>query len=261
MVWYLNRKAYRLSPVTKKSEKLKKCVIRQDGNILLYFKVGEWKMLKNMQEVLENIFDILNDEYFEGALPKVVVTIMSSPRTNGHFTVGKVWSAEQENLNEINISAEHLNRPIENIAATMCHEMVHFYCQINNIAETSQYGRYHNKLFKDEAEKRGLKISYAKSIGWSVTEPTESFIEVLTKYHIKKPLDINRDGVRVTITGGQGDNSGGGGTSGIGITGKKKPRCSTRKYVCSGGCGCSFRATKEINVLCMDCNAKYVPVD
>ena len=52
-------------------------------------------MLKNMQEVLEYGFEILNRVYFDNALPPVVITIMGSPRTYGHFTVGKVWKAEE----------------------------------------------------------------------------------------------------------------------------------------------------------------------
>ena len=111
-------------------------------------------MLKNMQEVLEYGFGVLNEVYFDNALPPVVITIMSSPRTYGHFTVGKVWKAEENHLNEINISAEHLDRNIENVMATLQHELIHFYCQINNIADTSQSGRYHNKNFKREAEAR-----------------------------------------------------------------------------------------------------------
>lgn len=72
-------------------------------------------MLKNMQEVLEYGFDVQNRVYFNNTLPQVVITIMSSPKTYGHFTVGKVWKAEESHYNEINISAEHLDRNIENV--------------------------------------------------------------------------------------------------------------------------------------------------
>lgn len=219
-------------------------------------------MLKNMQEVLEYGFEVLNEVYFDDTLPSVVITIMSSPRTYGHFTVGKVWKADEEHLNEINISAEHLDRPIENVMATLQHELIHFYCQINNIADTSQSGRYHNKNFKREAEARGLIISYAKYIGYSVTEPSPEFIEVLQSHGIEKPLNINRDGMMgITGTGGNGsgDDDGEGGTGGKGVqTGRKKT--STRKYQCPS-CGNSFRATKDLRVLCMDCNKQYVKVE
>ena len=219
-------------------------------------------MLKNMQEVLEYGFEVLNGVYFDNALPPVVITIMSSPRTYGHFTVGKVWKAEENHFNDINRSAEHLDRNIENVMATLQHELIHFYCQLNNIADTSQSGRYHNKNFKREAEARGLSISYAKYIGYSVTEPSQEFIEVLQSNGIEKPMNINRDGV-MGIAGiggnGSGDDNGKGGADGKGIqTGKRKT--STRKYQCPC-CGNSFRATKEIRVLCMDCNEQYIKVE
>lgn len=109
-------------------------------------------MLKSWQEVLEYAFSVLNQVYYNNELPPIVITLQSSPRTNGHFTIGKVWRAEESHFNEINISVEHLDRPIENVIATLQHEMVHYYCQLNGIADVSQHGRYHNKHFKAEAE-------------------------------------------------------------------------------------------------------------
>ncbi len=218
-------------------------------------------MLKNMQEVLERGFDVLNEVYFDNELPPVVITIMSSPKTYGHFTVGKVWKAEESHYNEINISAEHLDRPIIHVMATLQHELIHFYCQINGIADTSQNGRYHNKNFEREAEARGLIIGYAKYVGYSVTVPSVEFIKVIQDNGIEKPLEINRDGIiGITGIGGNGsDDDGKGGTDGKGIqTGKKKT--STRKYQCPC-CGNSFRATKDIRVLCMDCNEQYVKIE
>ena len=218
-------------------------------------------MLKNMQEVLEYGFEVLNKVYFNGELPPSVISIMSSPRTNGHFTTGRVWRAEMNLMHEINISAEHLDRPIENIMATLQHEMVHYYCELNQISETSQYGRYHNKKFKSEAEARGLIITRADGIGWSVTQPSKGFVEVLKEHNIEKPVDINRDGLILDILGKLGK----GGTDGVDGNGvavtptikPKYPKQSTRKYICPC-CGNSFRATKTINVLCMDCNEQYI---
>lgn len=220
-------------------------------------------MLKNMQEVLEYGFDILNKVYFNSELPPIVISIMSSPRSNGHFTCGKVWRSEEARMHEINISAEHLDRPIENIMATMMHEMVHYYCSLNNINDVSQGGRYHNMKFKEEAEKRGLIITQGHYIGWSITEPSIEFMNVISDYGIKKPLDINRDGeMGISIIGI-------GGLAGLtGLNGKvgpdgiqiNKKKTSTRKYVCPH-CGNTFRATKDINVMCMDCLEQYVKIE
>ena len=219
-------------------------------------------MLKSTQEMLEFAYDVLNEVYFDNELLPIAITIMSSPRTNAHFTLGRVWRAEGERFHEINISAEHLDRPVENIIASLLHEMVHWYCHLNGLQDTSQGGRYHNKVFKKEAEKRGLIISYAKYIGYSVTEPAEELKEVIRSHNIEKPLDINRDGERMVFIGRGGDDnsSNGTGTNGVDAGAVQKPKCSTRKYVCPQ-CKNSFRATKDINVLCLDCMTQFVKVE
>lgn len=220
-------------------------------------------MLKSMQEVLEYSFDVLNDVYYGGSLPPIVITLQSSPRTNGHFTCGKVWRIGVETrTHELNISVEHLDRPIENILASLNHELIHYFCSLNGIADTSQNGRYHNKNFKREAEARGLIISQGKYIGWSITEPSQGFIEVIRSHGIEKPMDINRDGERyIGVMGLPGGQSGVDGQNGVdGIMLPKKTKCSTRKYICPG-CGNSFRATKDINVMCLDCGEQFVKVE
>lgn len=210
-------------------------------------------MLGSMQELLERAFKVLNITYYDGELPDPVITIMSSPRTNGHFTVGRVWKESDEQKHEINISAEHLDRPIENIIATLQHECIHYYCSLNGIQDTSQNGRYHNKNFKREAEARGLIITQGKYIGWSITEPSPAFIKILNQYNITKPMDINRDGELLFPFG-----LGGGNGSGGKPTAKKKT--STRKYICPK-CANSFRATKDISVMCLDCFETFVKVE
>ena len=71
----------------------------------------------------------MNNEYFEGALSKPVITIQSTPKAYGHFTLYDAWHTTNENqLKEINIGAGTLDRPIENLVATLLHEMVHYYC-------------------------------------------------------------------------------------------------------------------------------------
>ena len=119
--------------------------------------VPEMKM-SDVVTKLEGLFDILNRVYFENALPKPVITVQSTPKAYGHCSTKKIWSNDTAGQYEINIGAEYLNRPSANTAATMCHEMVHLYCLVNDIADTCQKGRYHNKTFKAEAEARDLEI-------------------------------------------------------------------------------------------------------
>ena len=121
--------------------------------------------ISEITEFLENAFDALNEKYFNGELPRVIITVQSSNRgVLGHFTPWDSWKEENTGYKEINISAENLSRPIENVIATLQHENTHFYCNLNNIKDTSRGGVYHNKHFKEQAEKRGLIIDYDKKI-------------------------------------------------------------------------------------------------
>jgi hypothetical protein len=241
---------------------LKRCIFKDFTEVVKYStEKGEKRMLKNYQEMLEYGFDVLNRVYFNNELPPIVICIMSSKRTYGHYTVNKEWRVDDEHLHEINVSAEHLDRPIENVMSTLLHEMIHYYCALNGINDTSQNGRYHNKNFKREAEARGLIISQAPYIGWSVTEPSMEFIEVIRSNGIEKPLDINRDGY-YSMVGNGGDGAGAdGGADGMDPDGQPihKKKSSTRKYQCP--CGCSFRATRELRVMCLNCMEEFVKVE
>lgn len=203
-------------------------------------------MLSTDTKRLEDAYRVLNREYFHGELPMVMITIQSSLKAYGHCTTKKIWASGNERYYELNLSAEYLSRPIENVLATLAHEMVHIYCMEADIKDTSNNGRYHNKRFKTEAEVRGLKISYAPTIGWSVTEPTEEFIRNLKAWGLYDACENYRLGAMQT------DSSGG-------ISRPRKPS-STRKYYCPV-CGHSVRATKDVNILCMDCNAQMLKAE
>jgi hypothetical protein len=210
-------------------------------------------MLSNDSKLLEAAFDMLNRVYFNGKLPPVVITIQSSPRAYGHFTLGKVWQDNKDSYHEINIAAEHLSRPIENVMSTLLHEMVHLHCSVNRIPETSQNGRYHNKCFKHEAEARDLHIEHVRYHGYTKTTPTARFVEVLKENGFYGSIERFRAGY-IPIGGnsggdgaGAGDNEGKDGKP----AGSGKKKTSTRKYVCS--CGVSVRATKDVNIICGDC--------
>lgn len=191
---------------------------------------------------LEDAFAALNKEYFENTLSTPIITIQSSPRAYGHFTTNKIWKHTHKGAayHEINISAETLNRPISSTVATLVHEMVHYYCQLNSIQDTSRGGTYHNKRFKGEAEKRGLLIEYDEKIGFSLTQPAPALKSFCSRQGWRNKLTISRGG-----------NFGGNDP-------KPKKPTSTRKYVCPC-CAQSVRATKDVNLICGDCTAAMLP--
>lgn len=197
---------------------------------------------------LEKIFRALNAHYFDNQLEEPIITIQSTPRAYGHVTVGKTWIRGQENRHELNIGAGTLNRDIENVVATMLHECVHLWNMQEGIQDTSRGGAYHNKRFKAAAEQRDLLISYDRQIGWSITEPTEALIELIIEQGWTD-IHMNRN-EGLMIRGGGTPSGGADGTS------TKRPS-STRKYICPC-CGNSVRATKSVNIGCLDCGVQMV---
>ena len=129
---------------------------------------------------LNKLFDLLNDHYFENALVRPTITIQSTPRAYGHFSMrNDTWVSVTGNSNEINIGAGTLARPIENVCATLLHEMVHYYCHVNGIKDTSRGNTYHNKRFKEIAESHGLIVGHDEKYGWTLTSPSDDLIEFI----------------------------------------------------------------------------------
>lgn len=209
------------------------------------------KELTNIQRVtqlLNKVFKSVNEEYFNNELETPVITIQSSVGAYGYITTSKVWNTDGVERYEINIGAETLNRPIENVVATMIHESVHLYCLMNDIKDTSNRGVYHNKNFKKIAEEMGhLQIDRHDKYGWTITTPTDDTIEFCLKYGFDD-IKINRKGAYYMV--------GTATPTPTKTTTIRKPT-STRKYICPC-CGNSFRATKSINVMCMDCNEQFI---
>ena len=76
------------------------------------------------------------------------------PRAYGHFSLREdTWVSKLGGTHEINIGAGTLARPIEDVAATLLHEMVHYYNYENGIQDCSRGNTYHNRRFKTAAER------------------------------------------------------------------------------------------------------------
>ena len=77
---------------------------------------------------LNKIFDLLNVTFFENTLSRPTITIQSTPRAYGHFSLREdTWISKLGGTHEINVGAGTLARPIEEVVATLLHEMVHYY--------------------------------------------------------------------------------------------------------------------------------------
>lgn len=199
---------------------------------------------------LNKIFDLLNAEYFENELSKPTITIQSTPKAYGHFSLKEdTWVSVLGDTHEINIGAGTLARPIENVVATLLHEMIHYYNYNNGVQDCSRGNTYHNKHFKEQAEQRGLLVSRSSKYGWSITEPNEELLDSVIENELSDIL-INRNEFSTFRITGTGVHNG--------ATGNEPPKTSSsRKYVCPC-CGNSVRATKSVNIACLDCNVQMI---
>lgn len=186
---------------------------------------------------LEKIYSLINQEYFYGELEEITLTVQESVRSYGHVSVDNTWFTDKKSMKELNISANYLKRDISEIVTTLIHECSHIWNMQHGIQDTSNRYVYHNKYFKQTAEELGkIKVERHKRYGWTISKPSQETLDFCKQHRLEE----------IQIWRYEKDSDG-----------KTKKPSSTRKYICPC-CGSSFRATKEINVLCMDCNEKFI---
>lgn len=204
-------------------------------------KGGEIVGSVSLQQVigkLEDLFSKFNEKFFNNELEKPVITC--SPDTTkgayGWCTAWRAWKKDDdsEGFYEINMYAEHLNRPFEEICETLIHEMVHLLNLQRGIQDTSRSGMYHNKKFKQTAEEHGLVVEKDSKYGWCRTSLSEEALEYINTL----------DGKAFTLVRSRIPKV------------KSSSSSSSKKYVCPG-CGAIIRATKEVNVMCADCELHF----
>lgn len=200
---------------------------------------------------LYKAFQLFNKELYNNELPEPSILIQNrgnKKNVMGWCTTSKEWNdtINKEKKYEIAIISDYLYRGMLPVLSTLLHEMAHLYDLQNGIQDVSRSGTYHNKNFKTVAESHGLLIEHDKGIGWSLSKLQSSTIDLIKKSNINEEAfslikiipKVNDD-----EEGEEGEDT--------------KSKSSTRKYVCPK-CGNIIRASKEVNVICGDCNVPFV---
>lgn len=190
-------------------------------------------------KALEGIFDKLNVIYFEGKLPRPVITVQTTPKAYGHCSTKKIWRADNEGMYEINLGAEFINRPKEQTCCTLLHEMVHLFCNENEINDTCQHGRYHNKAFMAECEARDMIVEYDRANGYAHTSPTDAFKQKLAEAGVDLTVRFARVMPKAKA---------------------KAEREKAHKYVCPI-CSQEVRTTSELSLICGVCEVPMARED
>ncbi len=216
-------------------------------------------------EFLSELFDLLNDEFFGGVLAKPVISIDSSVETYASFCLrSDAWnSPEYGDQYALNVSSEYLNRGLSELCCSLLHEMTHEYnwCYVNPLAgkpeivkDCSRSNMYHNRKFKEEAERRGLVIDRDPMYGWTITSPGQRLLDWLQTVQLSD-IQLHRTIPQYTVAGGSGTVSGG--SKGTSATGSKHER-RYKEYICPC-CKATVRsnATQELHLRCEDCQELF----
>lgn len=196
--------------------------------------------ISELSLAMMSMFNRINEAFFNCELEKVIITFEAGYKKGafGWIENNKNWKQGNAERHCINISADYLNRPINDIMATLIHEMCHLYAMQNDIQDTSRSGIYHNKKFKAIGEAHGLIITETDKIGWSVTRLSEETKQWIDDNCTISSIKLNRKIAEKA-------------------TGTAKPKQSSRKYICPK-CGLIVRATKECRIQCIECNKEMI---
>lgn len=188
-------------------------------------------------DALNDLFDKLNERFFENTLSKPVITIQGDRKSTAlsRFTPWESWQAGEDNATEINISANLLDSEPLDKATALLREMCCLYAYQNNVKVFTRGGTYLNKRFKDIAEMRGLTVEQRKKNVYTETKLTAEARKII------EPLLSGFQRLKRVE----------------GVKGSDKKPSSTRKYACPK-CKKSARATKAVNILCIDCNCRMI---
>ena len=168
----------------------------------------------------------------------LTVTPDTTKGAYGWFTTKDCWHDTKNDmtLHEINICSDTLNRPANETIGTLLHEMIHLYNWIKNKKDVSRNGYFHNDQFKETAVTHGLDVEKSEKHGWSITKLTPAMIKWCEGFKDFKAFELYRDPNPKRIA--------------------SKPKAKSYKYVCPC-CGAIVRTTKQMNIICGDCNVSF----
>ena len=201
-------------------------------------------------EYLNTLFDLLNARFFDNELERPTITIQSTPKALGHFSTRKdTWVSSAGVSHEVNIGAGNLACEIDLLLSVLTHELVHYYCHIHGIKDVSRNTMYHNRKFKEAAEAHGLTVERDPKYGWTMTRANDEMLAFIEEHQLDRIHITRNEFLFLRIPGLTGNND-------KAIV-KGPAKSNSRKYICPC-CGNSVRATKLVNIACMDCRETMV---
>lgn len=112
---------------------------------------------KETYDQLQYAYDRLNSGLFGGELPNCLITLQRRKGTYGHFGQDRYARDCGQVTDEISLNPAYFReRPIEEVLATLAHEMVHLWQ--HHFGKAGR-GRYHNRQWAEKMKEIGLQPS------------------------------------------------------------------------------------------------------
>lgn len=113
------------------------------------------KPTKETYDQLQHAYERLNTSLFGGELPNCLITLQRRRRTYGYFSGARFTRDDGQAADEIALNPAHFrDRSVEEVLATLAHEMVHLW---QHHFGTKGRGRYHNKEWAAKMKAIGLQ--------------------------------------------------------------------------------------------------------
>ena len=113
------------------------------------------KPTKETYDVLQKAYEVFNKALFSSELPNCLITLQRRKRSYGYFCGNRFAREDGQLTDEIALNPSHFReRPVQEILATLAHEMVHLWQ--HHFGKAGR-GRYHNKQWAEKMKKIGLQ--------------------------------------------------------------------------------------------------------
>lgn len=113
------------------------------------------KPTRETYDPLQQAYETLNRSLFDNSLPNCLITLQRRKRTYGYFSGGRFGRSDGVLTDEIALNPSHFrNRPVEEVLATLAHEMVHLWQ--HHFGKPGR-GRYHNSEWAEKMKSIGLQ--------------------------------------------------------------------------------------------------------
>lgn len=238
---------------------IKNQVINYNDDKKTLIKAEKVENFNNEINFLTNFSNYANTKFFNNQLPNFLITFEKLNGAYGGASVKQIFNIDNIKYYQLIINHEYVNKKNNNIMElfdTILHELIHLYCRVLDIKEVSNNNRYHNKKFKELAEKiglitqklpifgyntRGLNKHLQKTIiNWIKENYTSN--DLLNLFRIEKLDSIfNQQQQQQQETQQEEE--------------KPKNRNLT-KYICPC-CKTKVRAKKGVNIICGDCMIRF----